>query len=203
MPEADLRLAELPAEVDDLAVSLGRKVDQAQLDVLQVRTALLDLLDEAVELFDQGARRRSSPDELLRRQGRDVDTGLARQVAHLVVQAERTTLQSLDEYLETRQDGVRFLEAERLLVHGRRDASGSPAECRARGRGSSCTCGTPGLGFQLPWPTRIRRASRRVPSPASASTASTRTSAASPCPRTCRSCRCAASSSFLPRSSRC
>src|SRR5207248_1130830 len=71
MPEGDLWLPELPAEVDDLAVQLRGEVDQAELHVLQVRAARLDLRDDPVELLHQGAGRGPLPHELLRREARE------------------------------------------------------------------------------------------------------------------------------------
>jgi len=64
VPEGHLRLAELPAEVDDLALSLRRKVDEAELHVLQVSAALFDLVHDRIQLLDEeprGGRWRSSP----------------------------------------------------------------------------------------------------------------------------------------------
>src|SRR6266516_4154699 len=133
MPEGDLGLPELPAEVDDLAVQLRGEVDQAELHVLQVRAARLDLRDDPVELLHQGAGRGPLPHELLRREARELDTRLARQAGQLLVQPERTALQTLHQDVETRHARVRFLEAERLLrSHAKRDATGFAPECRVR-----------------------------------------------------------------------
>src|SRR5213596_2596547 len=121
MPEGDLGLPELPAEVDDLAV----------------------------ELLHQGAGRGPLPHELLRREARELHARLARQAGQLLVQPERTALQALHQAVETRHDRIRFLEAERFLrSHAKRDATGFAPECRGRAppaRGSPCASPTPGL----------------------------------------------------------
>src|SRR6266516_6681927 len=133
MPEGDLGLPELPAEVDDLAVQLRGEVDQAELHVLQVRAARLDLRDDPVELLHQGAGRGPLPHELLRREARELHARLARQGGQLLVQPERTALQALHQAVETRHDRIRFLEAERFLrSHAKRDATGFAPECRGR-----------------------------------------------------------------------
>src|SRR5438093_2012832 len=149
VPEGDLGLPELPAEVDDLAVQLRGEVDQAELHVLQVRAARLDLRDDPVELLHQRAGRGPLPHELLRREARELDPRLARQAGQLLVQPERTALQTLHQDVETRHARVRFLEAERLLrSHAKRDATGFAPECRGRAppaRRSPCASPTPGL----------------------------------------------------------
>src|SRR5439155_621900 len=115
MPEGNLGLAELPAEVDHLAVLLGRKVDQAEPDVLQVRAALRDLPHDPVELLDEHARRGPLAEEICRRDRLERDATRRRERPHLRLEPERTALQTLDPECELRHGGIRLLDAKELL----------------------------------------------------------------------------------------
>src|SRR5262245_30804855 len=97
MPERDLGLAGLPAEIHDLSLPLRGKVDEAELHVLQVRATRLDLAHDAVELLDQHASRRTLADEVFRREVADRDPDVRREPRHLVLQMEGSTLQAGDQ----------------------------------------------------------------------------------------------------------
>ena len=67
MPERDVVLAPLPAQVDDFAVDLSVEVDEASLVVLDRASEGLDLFDEALEAVqDSGDLGIARVEELLR-----------------------------------------------------------------------------------------------------------------------------------------
>src|ERR1017187_4946006 len=60
MPELDLRLAQLPAQVDFLAAKLRRKIDQPDIEVLHHAADGLHLLDGAAQVDRKSTRLNSS-----------------------------------------------------------------------------------------------------------------------------------------------
>src|SRR5262249_29428139 len=119
MPERDLRFAELPAEERWLTIDLTRKVDQPELDVLQLGARALDLVHDRGELLDERARRRTAPDEVLGGERLALDAGLRHEAAALGIQPERAALEALDEHREARDLLVRLLQREEFrLRHG-------------------------------------------------------------------------------------
>src|SRR5262245_51607079 len=64
VPVRDLLLAVLPAEQADLTIDLGRKVDQAELEALELASAPFDLVNELLELFHQAAQLRTAFEQI-------------------------------------------------------------------------------------------------------------------------------------------
>ena len=54
MPVPDVRLAELPTEVDLASLPESGKVDEAGVQILEVAAARADVLDEGLKVRDQG-----------------------------------------------------------------------------------------------------------------------------------------------------
>ena len=153
MPERDLGLAGLPAEVDDLPFALGREVDEAELHVLQLRPAALDLVHDAVELLDEQARGGTATDEVLGGERRRLDAR-SRAASARISSCSRSAPRWSRSTSSWRRGTAAFASSRRKSFSSRTrgHASGFTCDCRGRvGRGSAlCVPETPALQSRRP-----------------------------------------------------
>ncbi len=135
MPVRDFLLAVLPAQQRDLAVDLGREVDETEVEAFEMAAAFVDLGNQRLQLFDQLALLRPALDELrnLELGGRLPD--FFGQRVEGLAQLGSPSLQASHDQLEAGNQGVDLRDGKQLRFlftrHQQPPNTTGPGPCRA------------------------------------------------------------------------